>query len=64
MIPRFVRLDVNPNMGFSQDQEDFLNEDSLEAGDTKFGYRLLEIELEHLFGFDVRNDIHEYEGRI
>lgn len=47
----------------NQYQEDFLNEDSLEVGDTDFGYRLLEIELEHLFGFDVHN-IDEYEGRI
>lgn len=47
----------------NQHQVDFLNEDSLEEGDTDFGYRLLEIELEHMFGFDVHN-IDEYEGRI
>ena len=46
----------------NQEQLDFLEEDSRQEGDTDFGYRLLEIELETMFGFDLYNN--EYEGRI
>ena len=46
----------------NQEQLDFLSEDSRQEGDTSFGYRLLEIELETMFGFDLYTD--EYEGRI
>ncbi len=46
----------------NQEQLDFLEEDSRQEGDTDFGYRLLEIELETMFGFDLYTN--EYEGRI
>ncbi len=46
----------------NQEQLDFLEEDSRQEGDTAFGYRLLEIELENIYGLDLYSD--EYEGRI
>ena len=46
----------------NQEQLDFLEEDSRQEADTDFGYRLLEIELETMFGFDLYTN--EYEGRI
>ena len=45
----------------NQEQIDFLDMDSLEEGDTEFGYRLLEIKLESMYGFDLYSS--EYEGR-
>jgi hypothetical protein len=45
-------------------QVDYLDDESYQ--DSTFGYRLLEIELEHLYGFDVNttHDDWRYEGRI